>query len=497
MGNTVFYRQINEDATQIKWKDIFSEYKKKHDKKDFEYALAAGTSLNTATEETMLQKWRKPWLFYPLLKWGIALIILLYIVYYGLSLSGIGVSVPAIEQMTIIIPPLVVPVILMVLFWEMNIPRNISIYELFAVWLIGGLISLVSANIIFKFMAEGLPVCIKAPLVEEPAKLITAFFIILFFSKNKKIYGITGFIIGAAVGAGFGAFESVQYAFNAAQQITDTIKLETGELIGLLGTSMNSNVLHSQILRAILAVGGHTLYCAPYAAELARHSKDGKITLNSIFNLDFIGAFFISCLFHGLWDLDIITIPGEEKGRYIYLIILIIFIWIQALRILRKCLNQVVQIGAAASGGAALKHGAGDGATSFIEVHHVERNDLSSKAESSKQPSAASAKTGIRLVGHTGELKGVQWQANGEQVLLAGRDTNCGIRFSSGAKGVSGRHCSIQLTQFGWTVKDLGSTFGTYVSGNQKILPGTEVKLKKGDVISLGGNENTLIVDYL
>ena len=29
MGNTVFYKQLNEDVSQIKWKDIFSDFKKK------------------------------------------------------------------------------------------------------------------------------------------------------------------------------------------------------------------------------------------------------------------------------------------------------------------------------------------------------------------------------------------------------------------------------------------------------------------------------------
>ena len=81
--------------------------------------------------------------------------------------------------------------------------------------------------------------------------------------------------------------------------------------------------------------------------------------------------------------------------------------------------------------------------------------------------------------------------------MVAGRNEGCEIRFSAGAKGVSGRHCSFQLTQFGWTIKDLGSTYGTFVSGTQKILPGTEVKLKQGDVISLGSNENTLTIDML
>ena len=62
-------------------------------------------------------------------------------------------------------------------------------------------------------------------------------------------------------------------------------------------------------------------------------------------------------------------------------------------------------------------------------------------------------------------------------------------------RGVSSRHCSIQYTQFGWTIKDLGSTYGTFVSGSQKVLPRTEVRLKQGDTISLGGNENVLTVE--
>ena len=84
-----------------------------------------------------------------------------------------------------------------------------------------------------------------------------------------------------------------------------------------------------------------------------------------------------------------------------------------------------------------------------------------------------------------------------DNIYIIGRDNSCGIRFSSSAQGVSGRHCSIQYTKFGWTVKDLNSSFGTFVTGTGRVLPGTEMKLKQGDVISLGGNENTLTVNTI
>ena len=495
MGNTVFYNNLNENASQIGWKDIFSDYKKKHDKQDLEYALAAGTTLNTASEEYMLQKWRKPWVFYPVMKWGLAFIALLYGVYILLLLMGAPIF-SAIEEMTIIIPPLIMPIVIMIFCWELNVPRNISIFELFLFWLVGGFASLVATAIVDIVIPDDLPICISAPIMEEPGKLIAALLVMIFISRKKKIYGVTGFVVGAAVGAGFAAFESVQYAFHSAQQVTDVLQDESGRMIAYVGTSMNRAVVFNQIIRLVTAIGGHELYCAPYAAEIARHAKDGKVTLKSIFNFDFLCAFLASCLLHGLWDTDILSGFGFW-GMMIKCSILIVLIWMQAMRILRKCLNQVVKIGAAASRGRALQHGAGAGHTSFVNVEHLERKNSEAHKDihdpkAAVHPNVVSA--GIRLICNSGELKGMSWQVNDRETILVGRDESCKIRFSPSAQGVSGRHCSIQHTQFGWTVKDLGSSYGTFVSGSNKILPGTEMKLNNGDVISLGGNINSIIV---
>lgn len=474
MGNTVFYRQLQQDASKIGWKEIFSDYKKKHTHEDFEYALAAGTALNTSSEEYMLQRWRKPWVFYPLLKWGLALMALLYVVYFfcyniigGMSNSG--------SNMTVMIPPLIPPIILLVLFWEMNIPRNISIYELLAMWLVGGFISFAVVSLLFVPFPDSLPASIGAPLREEPAKLVASIIIILFFGRKKKIYGITGFVIGAAVGAGFGAFESVSYALKYASE-------------GLLS-------IH--LMRFISALsGGHLLYCAPYAAAIALHMKDNKITVGSIFNIDFILSFLIVCIHHGIWDMPY---DFGMIGNTIIEVVLGILEWSIGLFMLRKCLNQAVEIGAKASGGVALEHGAGVGYTMAIPsgagqeagTGAVQGQGNTGAAQTMAQSRSAS----IRVICSAGELQGMQWQSDGHDILLVGRDGSCGLRFSSNAKGVSSRHCSIQYTQFGWTIKDLGSTYGTFVSGSQKVLPGTEVRLKQGDTISLGGNENVLSVE--
>lgn len=153
MGNEQFYQKLAQDA-EIKWKDIFSECRRKHSREELEYALLAGTTLNSATEANMLQKWRKPWVFYPLLKAGAALIVLVYGLLF-VNLNMIGNVTSGFLLMMTAIPPFVMPVIIMIFIWELNIPRNLSIYELFGFFLAGGLLSFLGTSVMFDFVQSG------------------------------------------------------------------------------------------------------------------------------------------------------------------------------------------------------------------------------------------------------------------------------------------------------------------------------------------------------
>ena len=74
MSYTEFYSNVQFDPSKITWKEIFSEFRHKHSKKDMEYAMLAGSSLDRTTEATMLQHWNKPWLFWRILIGGVILI---------------------------------------------------------------------------------------------------------------------------------------------------------------------------------------------------------------------------------------------------------------------------------------------------------------------------------------------------------------------------------------------------------------------------------------
>lgn len=68
-----------------------------------------------------------------------------------------------------------------------------------------------------------------------------------------------------------------------------------------------------------------------------------------------------------------------------------------------------------------------------------------------------------------------------EPELVVGRDASCRIRLSS--EEVSRFHCAIRQTDDGWTVRDLGSSNGTYI--NDAAIDNERV-LMHGDQLSVG-----------
>lgn len=464
MANTEFYDRIRTDADRITWKDIFSEFRIKHTKKDMEYALLAGTSLDTATDLTMLQKWRKPWLFYPLLIGGAVLIGIIYLLVFGcICLFGVS-HIAAINLIFVMIPPLIVPLVLMVFFWELNVPRNISIYQMLGYFFVGGMLSLVITLVVGIVAPAGKAA--YAPFSEEPGKLAASLLFLSLFAKKRqgKVYGITGLVIGAAVGAGFGGFESAQYAYNVVDW----------SVVGgfFIWQEAFEAIIQSEIIRGILALGGHTLFCAPYTAAVALHMKGAKFDKECFLNKDFAITFGCSFAMHFIWNSDL-------GLGYLQYIVVIAVLWFSTLYITRKCFRQVVEAGGYRS--------------------HARQNyrsvtpDTGVKQSGRQMPQAAAGKLTLQCI--SGPVKGAVWQPQEKEVLVIGRESGCNICLLGSAAGISRKHCSIQQTKQGWTIKDLNSSYGTYVSGSGKLVPGIDRPLRTGEVFYLGGKSCAFRVD--
>ena len=313
---------------------------------------------------------------------------------------------------------------------------------------------------------------------EEPAKLIAVILIFFYYQKTRKIYGLSGLVIGAAIGAGFGAFESMTYALNIS---SDILNQGVGALI------------QNQIQRGLFSLGGHILFCVPYAAELALNTKKEKIKAESFLNKSFMGAFGFSILCHFLWNgyffENFQYILYYDYGvllpvsmLYIHCSIVVILLWIQALRVVRKCLKQAVEIG---------QYQPGSGRLYDSENRYYTISDQKNAVISQVNQIQGSIPN-LMVSRIENGVENQVYQSNNSETITVGRASDCGIQFPLDARGVSRRHMSIQYTGYSWTVRDLGSTNGTYVSDGVRLSPYTDWKLQSGEIIWVGDKENSL-----
>lgn len=78
----------------------------------------------------------------------------------------------------------------------------------------------------------------------------------------------------------------------------------------------------------------------------------------------------------------------------------------------------------------------------------------------------------------------------GKEEIVLGRDQTCDIVTEPTFTSVSSRHAILRQSPRGWTIADegsagAGSTYGTYINGNQ-LIANQDVWLQPGDTIRLG-----------
>lgn len=75
-------------------------------------------------------------------------------------------------------------------------------------------------------------------------------------------------------------------------------------------------------------------------------------------------------------------------------------------------------------------------------------------------------------------------------IVRIGRNTGtCRMAFPDGTPGVSKEHCELCLVPGGITVRDLGSTYGTYLANGYRIQPGERKNIGSEGIISLGSDK--------
>lgn len=282
--NRTFFRKAA--SSRISIADIFSDLFKPHTRAEGEAIFLAGISGNIPGQLEMLQEWRKPWLFVRVLAAFALLLLLLFLI--DMQGYGIFVTVPF-----ILFSAMAIPFCTLLFYMEMNIPKNIPLYEVVGMFLIGGVISLLFTGI-FNEVAKDAP-SQWAMLTEEPAKLLA---LMIFLRKPDRRYILNGILIGGAIGAGFASIESVGYFL------------------------ASDDSLQTALTRALLSPGGHVLWAALYGGALALVKEDRPLKLEHLADLRFLKYLGAAMLLHFLWNLDfsIVSIPVFVDVKFLLLI---------------------------------------------------------------------------------------------------------------------------------------------------------------------------------
>jgi RsiW-degrading membrane proteinase PrsW (M82 family) len=168
-----------------------------------------------------------------------------------------------------------------VLFVVERVTGNVSILQLLVAFIVGGIFGVLGASLLEANLEPAPWLYVAVGLIEEFVK--GAILVVVGWRVVPKT-AVQGALLGATVGAGFAAFESAGYAFNAAL---------TSQGIDLI------SLLQTEVIRSIATPVGHVLWTAILGAVIfgAARGRD-RYRWSWWIPLAYIGV----SLLHALWD---------------------------------------------------------------------------------------------------------------------------------------------------------------------------------------------------
>ena len=126
---------------------------------------------------------------------------------------------------------------------------------------------------------------------------------------------------------------------------------------------------------------------------------------------------------------------------------------------------------------------AGGGYNAGAHNHHAERSrtmpvsSYTEPASSYSAPARSHEHSSLILEGMAGCHLGRKFPVRG--TMVAGRDPGCAISFPQDTHGISHRHCQFRSNGSTVIVTDLGSSYGTFINGRNRLKPGRPMPTQK------------------
>jgi len=301
-------------------KGLFGQLFQKRTIEDLEEHFAVGTTTTTPALDQVQTGWPAPWVFMRLLCFSVITTIGFF---WAISRFDNFLLYPG----WLFMGAFAVPFSVMIFFLETNILRNVSIYRVLKLLFLGGLMSLVFALVLYEMTsADRWFGAMAAGPLEELAKLLA---VVLVARKwNRMHWTLNGMLLGAAVGAGFAAFETAGYILSTAVNGAD----ETGVMI----------------LRALSTPFTHIIWTAATAGALWRFMGTKSFSFGMLKEWPVLRILLFVIGLHVLWNSPLmIPMLGDFMGYVVKWLILGIVGWILIILLIQDGLNQVKKAQAA------------------------------------------------------------------------------------------------------------------------------------------------------
>jgi protease PrsW len=284
-------------------KQTFGQAFSKHTEDEINDYLVTGSSRTTPPLEMVQTDWPAPWMFFRLL----AVLAVGYAFYYGLYLYTQNEhTIPAV----MVLGAFAVPLASLMLVWELNTPRNMSIVTVLRFVIAGGAISWAIAGLVegLSFCTPTNPLFVLFPgLIEEGAKILAVVAVTWGATSQRYSYQLNGILIGCAVGAGFACVETLGYGLATYDQliIGGVLKATASTTLPAVLTAATKGMFTTLTLRGVLAPFGHVVWCAISAGALWRVKGDRAVSFAMLMDGRFLKAFMIPMVMHDIWDITI------------------------------------------------------------------------------------------------------------------------------------------------------------------------------------------------
>jgi len=205
----------------------------------------------------------------------------------GLALWIVSLVVTLLTANANLVPTLIllgsflVPVTFVAWAFERWRDEDLTAELIVSAFILGGVLGVLGASVLETYLLHPSPwLFLGVGLIEEAAKAGALIFVARRLSRR---HARDGFILGAAVGFGFAAFETAGYAFNA--------------VLTIRGLSLSA-LVQTELTRGVLTPFGHGLWTAVIGGVLFYEARGGRFR----YTMPVILTYLWVSVVHALWD---------------------------------------------------------------------------------------------------------------------------------------------------------------------------------------------------